>query len=265
MPMTDPVPTPTDRASVSDLLEAAVRVWRVTLPKCLPLAMVAIICIQLANLYWLAHGHPVPVRDVPDDTTYQMLLAAGSLCYLVLISALVVRQRALVAGAGAQLPQELRLALRRLPVLLGTLLLAALAMAVAGVVLGTPLVKLLGEPLGLGLLMLPMLFPLMCCVVLVPVVMFEPLGPVAAVRRCVRLVQPMWWKVCAAVIIGWLVVAVCAVVLAALMSLGMLLAGGKGAAVQAVATAVQVGAAAIVAVFFSALWIVLYSAASSSA
>jgi len=75
----------------------------------------------------------------------------------------------------------------------------------------------------------------------------------------------VWWKAVAAVVIAWLVVIVCAVAVAAILSVGSLLAGNQSSGYQAIATTAQLGIGAIAAVFYSALLIVIYSAASNSA
>ena len=50
---------PPRSASVSDLLEAATGVFRMTLAKTLPLGMFAILLVALPNFYWLAKGKPL--------------------------------------------------------------------------------------------------------------------------------------------------------------------------------------------------------------
>ena len=53
------------------------------------------------------------------------------------------------------------------------------------------------------LLIVPGLFLLISYLVLVPVVLLEgQLNPVNALRRCVMLVGPNWWRVCAAFVIA---------------------------------------------------------------
>jgi hypothetical protein len=118
---------------------------------------------------------------------------------------------------------------------------------------------------GFSLLILPGVFLLVCYLVLLPVLLFEDRNPYAALVRCVQLVLPRWWKVLATIVIAVLVVLICSLAAAAVLSILAALLVGQGPAVQAIVAAVTVGIGAIGCVFFSALALTLHSAASSSA
>lgn len=238
---------PRPDASVSKLLEAATTLFRATLLKCLPFAMVGVLCLEIPNFYWVASGHTLE-HGMPADTRYWLLAFIAGAVTLFIASAMMLRQRALASGAAVDSAAELVAAARRLPVILLGWILAQLSLF-----------------LGFTLLILPGIFLLVCYLVLLPVLLFEDHNPYAALVRCVQLVLPRWWKVLATIVIAVLVVLICSLAAAAVLSILAALLVGQGPAVQAIVAAVTVGIGAIGCVFFSALALTLHSAASSSA
>jgi hypothetical protein len=175
----------------------------------------------------------------------------GFAVYQLLAALLMLRQRTLLLGRAPQLQADLAVALARwLPLILSSVL--------AGILFFV----------GTLALVLPGIYLLVCFLLLRPVVLFETQSPVQVVVRCIRLVRPMWWKALAAAVIAVLIFLVCA--FAASLAFGILkfalsAAGMKPAAITAFAQACGLGIQAVALVYFSALWLVLYSAASSSA
>jgi hypothetical protein len=138
--------------------------------------------------------------------------------------------------------------LRRLPVILASVLLALLSVVI-----------------GVLALVLPGVFLMVCYLVLLPVVLFDGLGPYAALLRSVRVLRPLWWKALAACVITLLLFLIGGIVVAAIIAVIAELLAGNRAAFQAVETAIAVGYGALYFVFLSALMLVIHSAASSSA
>ena len=163
----------------------------------------------------------------------------------------MLRQHALIGGAPPDLQREFAALRARAPVLLASAVLM-------GVVVSA----------GVLALVLPGVFAQVCLLLLRPVVLFEKLGPLPALSRCFQLVVPMWLRVFASALIAALVFVVCA--FAAEACLGILqsvltLVGVQAAVMNAFAAACGLGVQAVALVYFNALWLVLYSAASSSA
>lgn len=237
---------PSPGASVSRILETASQLFRVTLLKCLPLSMVAVLFLEVPNLYWIARGNAPPslARGWPADPVWWVLSLAGAAVTLYISSAMMLQQRSLVAGIQCASTAALRAALRRLPLLLATWVLAQLTLA-----------------LGLTLFVLPGLFLFVCYLLLLPVVLFEHPSPYRVLVRCISLVRPQWWQTCAALVIATLVVLVCVLVFAAVLSILAVLI--SGAAFQAIAAACLVAFFAAAGVFLSALVLTLHSAAAS--
>jgi hypothetical protein len=240
------VPPPRS-ASVRILLETATQLFRATVLKCLPLGMLAVLAGMVPVIYWQAGGHPMSLLS-PHDATYDALSVAGTALELWLLGTLMLRQRAMATGARIGIRAELLAALRRLPVML-----LCWIVAVASVVL------------GLLLAVVPGVFLFVCYLVLLPVVLFDEVGPSAALVRCVQLVRSHWWHFCAAFVIALCILVVCALVLGAIISLLEQLLLENGPVFEAIWVASSIGVGALVASFLCALALVLHSAASSSA
>jgi len=244
--MTASTPAP-HGARVSDLLQTATRLFRASLLKCLPLGMIAVLCAQAPNIYWVATGHAIGLY-AQYDTNFDLLTLVGTTLELWLIGAMMLRQRAVVLGAPILAGSELRASLRRLPVVLLGSLLAALSIAA-----------------GLLLLLIPGVFLAVCFLVLLPVILFEAAGPVAALVRSVQLMRPLFWPALTALVIAVLLFVIGALVFAALLAVLAEVLADNRAAVQAIETAGVVGFGALFVVYLNALALVLHSAASSSA
>jgi hypothetical protein len=242
---------PARSASVSDLLEAATAVFRMTLAKGLPLGMFAVLLVAMPNIYWLTKGKPVDILAPPTDSTFWVLTGLGFAGYQLLAAALLLRQRALLSARAPDLRQELAAASARWWVLVVSVVLAGVVMFA-----------------GLLMLVLPGVYALVCLLLLRPVVMFEARDPLQALLRCFALVRPIWIKVMASALIAALIFMICAFMATICLSLAqslLSLAGVQAAALSALAAACILGLQAVAMVFFNALWLVLYSTASSSA
>ena len=242
---------PSQTATVSELLDAATVVFRMTLAKGLPAAMFAILMAALANMYWLTTGKPMDLLHPPLDAKFWTLTAVGFSAFQLLAAMLMLRQRAMLSGAAPDLQREFNTALARWPMLMATTILAGLACFA-----------------GLLALVVPGIFLIVCILLLRPVVLFEKTDPLQALVRCVRLVRPMWTKVMASALIAALIFFVCVVAAAAILGIVQAVVtaiGVQSGAVSAFAAACELGVQAVALVYFNALWLVLYSAASSSA
>jgi len=247
MPVSPPLPSRS--ASVGDLLDAASRIWRATLPKCLPLAMIAVVAINVPRYYASASGQPITNPLVlPRDPVYWACYAAAMIAYLFVGSVAIIRQRRLLLTGQSDLGSALRAAGKRLPALVAAMVLSYLA-----VVLGALLLVLPGIYLGV------------CVFLIWYVVLFDVPNPWRALVRSVRLVHPLWWRFCAAILLGVAVMFI-SVVTASLIAgtvVTVLLPAGSAAA-SAVVEALGVGLLGAGMLFVTAIGIVLHSAASSS-
>ncbi len=242
---------PSRAASVSDLLDAATALFRMTLAKGLPAALFGILLAALPNMYWLTTGKPMDPWHPPRDAKFWALTLVGLAAYQLLAAILMLRQRAMLDGAAPDLQRETATALARWPMLVITAVLAGIAVFA-----------------GALALLIPGVFLLVCFLLLRPVVLFESHGPFQVLLRCVQLARPMWPKVLASTVIAGLIFFVCVIAAAAVLGILKLIIvpfGVQPAAISAFAAACELGVEAVALVYFNALWLVLYSAASSSA
>jgi hypothetical protein len=247
--MPAPLPLPTRTASVSELLDAGSRIWRATLPKCLPLAMIAIVVLNVPRFYAGVSGHPITNPLVlPKDPAYWAYYAAAMIAYLFVGSIAILRQRALLQTGQSDFRAALAAAAARLPALVAAMVLSYLA-----VVLGTMLLVLPGIYIGV------------CVFLIWYVVLFDTPNPWRALLRSVQLVHPLWWKYCASILIA-LAVMFISVFVASMVAgvlVELLLPAGSPAG-SAIAEAAGIGLMGAGLLFITAVGIVLHSAASSS-
>lgn len=267
--MSTMMPLPDRSAGVSGLLEAATRLFRVTLFKLLPEAMVALLITQLPGLYARARGLTVTVTQMPQDPVFWVCYIASDVLLLLLVGTILLRQGALLRGGSSNLPAELRGAAQRLLVAFVASFVATCVLSVCASMSLAPLL-VAGGGLLVWLGALPGIaigtYLFVCFFILMCVVMFEPVGPWQALRVCVQRVRPLWGRFLAVVVIGLLVMAVC--VLTAGVVLGVVLGVlGNTASpqVQALQSALALAILAVCMCWMLALARVLYSAASSSA
>ncbi len=222
-----------------------------TLAKGMPVALFAMVLRALAAMYWQTTGKTMALLHPPLDPRFWVLTAVGLLCYQLLAAVLMLRQRAMLDGGVPDFKREAAAALRCWPMLISTYILGGIAVFV-----------------GTLLLIGPGVFLLVCFLLMRPVVLFESAGPLQMLVRCVQLVRGAWAKVLASAIIAGLIFVVCVIAAAACLGILNVVAVGLGApaaAMNAIASACELGVWAVALVYFSALWLVLYSAASSSA
>src|SRR5262245_34967568 len=77
---------PVRGANISEWMERALELFRVTLLKCLPLATIAVLCSDVPNLYWILTGHKLS-GGLPSDPTYWVLYVIGAALALYIASA----------------------------------------------------------------------------------------------------------------------------------------------------------------------------------
>ena len=248
--MPAPLSLPPRTASVSELLDAASRIWRATLPKCLPLAMIAIVVINVPRFYASASGRPITNPLVmPQDPVYWLYYAVAMIAYLFVGSIAILRQRDLLRSGNSDFGVALRMAVARLPALLGAIVLSYVA-----VVVGTMLLVLPGIYIGV------------CVYVIWYVVLFDTPNPWRALLRSVQLVHPLWWKYCASILIALAVMLISVIMTSMIAGLLVGLALPEGSAAgNAIVEALGIGLMGAGLLFITAVGIVLHSAASSSA
>ena len=244
-----PAPVPPGSRSVGDMLDAAYRRFKSGALKCLPLMLPAVLAVQAADIYWLLSGHRSAKLLEQRDNTYYLLTLGGLLLFVWLMAAVVLRLNAVQGSRLRPAASDLREAASLGPALFVTSMLASLLIM-----------------LGLFALLLPGIWLMVCLTPLYPVVLLERPPPLAAIRRCITLVRPMWAKVLAALVIGLLTMLICLFTVGVILALLTAPIGtGASPAVNAVNTTASLLVAALAQLFFVSLALEIYSSASASA
>jgi hypothetical protein len=260
---------PPRSTGVSDIMDVAKRVFRLSLAKSLPLALFAALFYGLSFMYLVARGK-VPdmatyMRAGSDDPVFWWLTLAGFVGGQYFSAALLLRQRAMAMGTWTPAQGELLVALRRLPAIVLAMLLveltsslglgAALSLATAGF---APVLLFLVVPAG---------YLSVCFLVIRPQVALTSMTPWRAWVHSVRLIQPLWVRAFAVLAIAWMILLVCLVAALALVSIATALlgkAGGAGSPVQnAIVAAVMLGLCAAGISYLNAVWLALHAAATA--
>jgi len=166
-----------------------VRLFRSSVLKCLPFALVAVVAGQLTSGYAEATGQPLR-GFATRDPLWWLIYMAATILSLLMCSAVTLRQARILEGAPLRIFAELRRAAARLPALVGFALpLGAVSYLLVRVVgaIGTPT---LGLPLLYFVPAIAMSWPRL----LISAEGREAAGPVRAVRSSLRLVAGHWWR-----------------------------------------------------------------------
>ena len=239
-------PVPSGSFSASDMLDAAYRRFKSGALKCLPLMLPAVLAVQAADIYWLLSGHQNTKVAEPRDGTFIVLTIVGLLLFVWLMGAVMLRLQALRVGGLRGAVDDLKESAALWPGLLTTTLLAsALVM------------------LGLLALLIPGIWLSVCLAPLYPIALIERPAPAAAIRRCIALVKPIWFKVLAALVIGMLIAIVCLFTVGVVLML--ILGGATTPLTTAIVTTVSLLVVALAQLFFLSLSLEIYWSSSASA
>lgn len=259
------MPLPGRDASVSTQLEAATRLFRATLFKLLPEAMIAAVIAAAPAAYAGFRGLKISVTQMPQDPTYFVVYLCSMIAVILTVAIIIVRQNDLLSGLAPSLAREIPQALRRLPSTVLAIVLASLLASLGTSLLLTPGGGMVLKVLGIGFAVVG-LWLSVCFTILNCIVVLEPVGPIQALMLSVQRIRPLWWKACAIFVIGLLVAIVCAFAAGAIVGVLVALVGTTSSAIaQAVQTAIALLILGMMICFLLSLVRVLYSSASSSA
>src|SRR5215472_3034967 len=85
--------------SVGETIDLAFRIFRATLLTCLLLAWLAVIAGELATIYKLVSHRPLVSLSSERDPVFWLLYLVGWLLAIVLYSAMLLRQYAVISSA----------------------------------------------------------------------------------------------------------------------------------------------------------------------
>jgi hypothetical protein len=153
--------------AIGEVLDSALVIFKITLIRCLPYGLLAVVTGQLQSIYDVATGRPPGSKDFG----WGVFFGLGVLISLLLWSAIIVRQKALLDGRPTSLTSDLGAALRALPSMVAALVWASLACAV-----------------GLVLLVIPGIYLMLAFAFAGPAILLGGKGPIDALNESRRLV-----------------------------------------------------------------------------
>jgi hypothetical protein len=192
-----PLPRP---LMTGEVLDAAFRLFRAGLLRCLPYSGLAVLVLELPTLYSTFFS-PVPSKVIQNPAVPPVHLAI-SLTVLLLSAALLgvitLRLLAVSRGQRPRFRTELLTVLRRWPnALIATI--GALGLPLLLIGLG-PMFNNVLPGLALLVVAVPLLWPTALFVVALPAFWCDGLGPIAAITRAVRISRRQSWRVAGALL-----------------------------------------------------------------
>jgi hypothetical protein len=232
---------PARAQSIPEVLDTAFKLFSISLLKVLPYGMLGTLAGQLGNIYNLAIGRPLQ-RFLPRDPVSWLVFGASVTLSTALWAAVLLRQRAISQGAPVSVPAELAIVVRRLPALIGLILLQILAVAAGFIVLVIP-----GVYIGVALSMA------------VPALVLDILSPTEAMKLSLRLMKGSWWQTFAIFLVSLAIVVVFYVlggIFAAIVA--QFEQGADVAVVTATSTVVVISLGAVSTPFFAAVSLAIF-------
>jgi len=220
-----PVPRP---QAIAEVLDSGFRLFNLSLFRCLPYSVVAMIAGQLASIYEIASGRRLGLFG-GGDPLWWALYALGVVLSLGLWNALMLRQIAIASNQPISAARELRIAARRLPIVVALMVFWFAASAA-----------------GLALLVIPGVYLSVALVFAWPALVLKPMSFFEAIRYSLRLARRNWWRTS---VIMSVALAVVFVFYAVGLVFALIAAPVVGVADLAVATAISTRVLAFMGVF----------------
>jgi hypothetical protein len=201
--------TPARPLMTVEVLDAAYRLFRAGIFRCLPYSGLAVLVFELPTAYatFIAPSFAVPGASLPGSSRLQPVSwATAALLATALLGALTLRLQAISRGVGPRFRVELIAVLKRWPAaLIATvgafgfpLLLYSMSSAIGNVLPGG----------GLALVGVPFLWPSALFVVALPAFWCDGLGPLSAIVQALRISRHRSWRMFGALLATVCMVAV---------------------------------------------------------
>ena len=256
--MTTSLYPPPRPLSVGETIDLAFRIFRATLITCLLLAWLAVIASEMATIYTLLSHRPLVSLSSERDPLFWLLYVVGWLLAIVLYSAMLLRQYAVVSNS--TVGAEVAAVLRRLPglVLLWILLsVATLAWFIPALAFRNS--DVLTRLLVYTVLSIPATWVGIILSASWPVFLLTGRDAVSSLAQSRRLVSGSWWRlavVYSVALVLLIIVYLIAGVIAVLVAVPF--AGGDLAVTAALASVVAVVLAAIGVPFMTAVLLAVF-------
>ncbi|HEY6824770.1 MAG TPA: hypothetical protein VI195_10040 [Steroidobacteraceae bacterium] len=253
------VPYPPQRQlSIGEVLDLSFRIYRATLVRCLLFATCGVIAGELAGIYALIKGGSLPratggmaaMLAQLRDPTFVTLYIVGLVLTLLFYAAVLLRERAIITGGSGD--AELAVALRRLPALIGLLVLVALGFCMSFVpaaVTGGALRALLISVAAIALC-----YAVVAISCAQTILLIDEEGPASSLARSWRLTSGSFWRLSLIYSVALIILlALYAVIGAVAGFLAAAFAHGDVAMVTAFAQVIGIILGALATPFYAAL------------
>ena len=245
---------PTRPRSLAELLDASLKIFRVSLLKCLPFATLAILAGQLTTFYDVARGHLPDALNV-NDPIWVTLYLVGAVLAVILWMATLLRQ-SLVASGRAASGTDLLDVLKNAPAITAISLLSGAAVAV---LILPPLT--LVEPyrsVGLAVMLVPAIYLFVALSFSLPARMLAHKGVLQSLSYSMALIRGNWWRAAAMYVIGLSIITVFYLLAAVMAAMVMPQSGHIMALERAVTTTAILAVGAIGLTFYTAITLTVF-------
>jgi hypothetical protein len=239
-----------------ELLEASLKIFRLSLPKCMPYATVAIVLGELSTLYDLSRNR-MPNAHSVNDPVWLALYVGGSLLFFVAWMALLLRQSTVAAGRPPDSREWLD-SLRQAPAIIAISLLTSLLVALLIIPSLT-----LPEPyrsIGFGVMLVPAIYLSVALSLALPARMLTGKSVTQSLYYSLHLIHGNWWRTALLYIVAGAIIASAFVF--AMLATGLLFphtAGHTSPEARAVTVAVVLAVAAMGLNFYTAMLLSVFS------
>ena len=249
--------------SFGELLDAVLQIFRLSLLKCMPYATLAILGAQLSTFYYLSRGR-WPALD-SNDPVGVALSGVGTLIFVMLSMALLLRQSTIAAGRPVTGSADLLDTLKRAPAIATIALLAIAAIALlAGAAISICMLPALAlatpfRIAGLAVMLAPAFYVLIALWFALPALVLARKGVLASLAYSFRLVRGNWWRAAGIYVAGIAMVFTLWMLVASIVAVALSDNGADDVAVtRAITSAALLAVLAVGLTFFSALTLALF-------
>jgi hypothetical protein len=269
---------PTEPRSIGGVLDDGLRLWRDSIAKTWPLALLAqlvvavpllVLASKFPSAVWTPQARPFSPASAADAQamlalfkspatwlSYLVILILSALCY----TAIVLRVASVAANSGVSLGGSLASALRLLPRLMLQLLLFFVALVFAGIALA--LLGGIGAAIAGGARAVVALIPIILFLVAAfvfgrvffasMVLMLDDAGPAESIGISWRLTRGYWWR-CAGLLLVLFIIGLVFTLVVGFASAAIGAALGKGLLATGVSQLVSVLASAVLGSLYPAV------------
>jgi hypothetical protein len=252
--ITYPPPRP---LTVGEVLDLSFRIYSATLVKVLPLAALAMLASEAVNIYTIATGRQLVAALQSRDPGVALVYIVGVLLAVILQGAILLRQRALLAGeaTGSEFGRVARRVLALILLFIVFTLVLVIPFGVAGA----------GLTAGAGVMLVGVILLIPACYIFVQWsvawanLLLTGAGVFASLARSWRLASGSFWRLTAIYTVALIIIWVAYLLITAL-AVGVAAIFGRGdvAVFTAATTVVAVVMGAIIVPFYTALALAVY-------